>query len=500
MIKTCTVFLCLLWTTLLYSQTPQTNFTVAQMHSDVAILKDALTSLHPGIYRYLSQSQVDQYFDDIGLQTNKPLAAKYFYIKLAQLTAKLNCGHTYVNPYNQKKAINAQLQAGKVLPLLIKVIDKKIIVTHNLSAQLQIKPGDEVVSINGKPTKIIIDSLLTVSRSDGKHGLKKKLDNIGITPYLVSKEKYALFDIYFPLFFGEQASAEQYEILIKSHQNKKVTRYDLDLISKQMRQQRYQERFAVESIQPTGSFKLISSQCGYLKIRDFSTKGWGKNYERYLDSIFIQLKTIKPSQLIVDIRDNEGGDDEVRNKVISYLIAHPAQHTIRRYYSFLKVPDRLMPYLQTWDPSFKTPKLASAYEKTKANLYYQRNENSTESILPNQNHFTGKVYLLTNATNSSSSFFMADILQENKAAKLVGEATGGTKQGINGGQLFFLYLPSSGMEVDIPLIYQAPIKERKDEGVKPNITVKTTASDLAAGIDAPINYLIHRLRLSRKQG
>lgn len=466
------------------------------MHSDLTILKSALTSLHPGTYRYLKKAQLDQYFEEIEIQTNKPLSVSEYYIKLSQLTVKLKCGHTYLNPYNQKKALTSQLQLDRVVPLLFKVINNKIIVTYNLSEQMNIKAGDEVVSINSRPTKEIIDSLLTVSRSDGEHGLNKQLDNIGISPYLASKDKYALFDIYFPLFFADSSSSNFYEIGVKPFKKNEVIKYNLHIISKQMRQQRYQERFETESMQSTGSFKLLSSQCGYLKIRDFTTKGWGKDYEHYLDSLFIDLKNIKASQLIIDIRDNEGGDDDVRNKVISYLITHPANYTMRRYFRFLKVSDSLIPYLQTWDPSFKRPKIASDYYKTKTGLYYKRNSGSTESIIPNQNHFDGQVYLLINATNSSSSFFMADILQGNKDVKLVGETTGGTKQGINGGQFFFLYLPSSGIEVDIPLIYQAPIRKRKDEGIKPNILVKTTAGNIAKGEDAQLNYILRRLSLS----
>lgn len=467
------------------------------MHSDLTILKSALTSLHPGTYRYLTKTQLDRYFEEIKIKTNKPLSVNEYYVKLSQLTAKLHCGHTYLNPYNQKKTLTTQLQSDQVIPLLFKVINKKIIVTHNLSEQMNIKAGDEIVNINGRPTAEVIDSLLTVSRSDGKHGLNKTLDNIGISPYLANKDRYALFDIYFPLFFADSSSTNYYEIGLKPFQKAEVIDYQLHLISKQLRQQRYQERFEVESGQPTGVFRLVSPRSGYLKIRDFTTNGWGKNYEHYLDSIFINLKNVKASQLIVDIRDNEGGDDDVRNKVISYLITHPAHYTMRRYFRFLKVSDSLMPYLQTWDPSFKKPKIASDYYKTKTGLYYKRNANSTESIKPNQNHFDGQAYLLVNATNSSSSFFMADILQQNKDVKLVGEATGGTKQGINGGQFFFLYLPSSGIEVDIPLVYQAPIRKRKDEGVKPNILIKTTANDIAKGEDAQLNYILLRSSVSR---
>jgi C-terminal processing protease CtpA/Prc len=495
--KRCTLIVCLLWTSLLYSQEKQTHLTAAQMHSDLDILKSALTSLHPGTYRYLTKSQLDRYFNELKTQTNNPLRPKEFFKKLSQLTAKLKCGHTYPNPYNQKSLI-AQIQSGLVIPLLFKVIDNKIIITHNLSALPQLKAGDEVVSINGQPTSDIIDSLLTVSRSDGKHGLNKKLDNIGISPYLANKDKYALFDIYFPLFFLENPSSDYYKIAIKPFKNSEVIKYEIRLINKQLRQQRYRDRFETESMHPTATFKLISPQCGYLKISEFTTNGWGKNHDYYLDSIFNILRSIKASHLIVDIRDNEGGDDDVRNKVISYLITHPAYHRIRRYYRFLDVPDSLMPYLETWDQSFKRPKPASDYVRTKASLYYKKSTDSIESIIPNQNHFAGRVYLLTNATNSSSSFFMADILQENRSAKLVGEATGGTKQGINGGQFFFLYLPSSGIEVDIPLIYQAPIESRKDEGIKPDIPVKTTVSHIANGVDAQLNYILRHLLLSKK--
>ncbi|RZM19220.1 MAG: hypothetical protein EOO88_38630 [Pedobacter sp.] len=80
---------------------------------------------------------------------------------------------------------------------------------------------------------------------------------------------------------------------------------------------------------------------------------------------------------------------------------------------------------------------------------------------------------------------------------MVGDATAETKQGINGGQFFFMYLPSSGIEVDIPLVYQAPISKRKDEGIKPDITVKSKVSDIANGVDGQLNYLIRRLSSSR---
>jgi C-terminal processing protease CtpA/Prc len=493
MIKRCILILCLLGKTLLYGQDKPPLLTAAQMHEDLAILKAAFTKLHPGVYRYITRPQLNHYFEDAAKGTDRPLSTTSFYIKLSQLAVKLCCGHTYVNPYNQKKQVAGQLLSEQVLPLLFQVMDKKFIITHNLSEKLQVKAGDEIASINGVSSATIIDSLLTVSRADGKHGFNKQVDNINLSPYLSGPKKYALFDIYFPLFFGGIQHRGYYDIVIKPFKGKPV-QYKVALIEKQQRLQRYQERFASEYKQPTGAFSWLTPQCGYLKIKDFSTKGWGGNYTQFLDSAFDDLNNRGASHLVVDIRGNEGGDDDVRNTIISYLIRQPAYYEIRRYFGFLLVPDTLMPYLETWDPSFKKPKIAAYYEQTKENLYYKKNSNSIDTVIPNKKHFSGKIYLLTSATNSSSSFFMADILQQNKAAKLVGEATGGTKQGINGGQFFFLYLPASGFEVDIPLIYQAPIHKRKDEGIQPDVKVKTQPHDVANRVDAQLQYIIRDLK------
>jgi len=491
--KQFTLILSLLITTLLYAQEKQPLLSVPQMHSDIAVLKCAFTQLHPGIYRYTTKARFNQYFDDITRQTAKPLRLAGFYTRLSQLTAKLKCGHTYLNPYNQRESVNVQLLSVPVLPLLFKVIDKRLIVTHNLSGRAEIKPGDELVSINGMARSAIIDSLLTVSRADGDHGLDKRLDNISITPEFANGQKYALFDIYFPLFFPHKDKEASYQMLVKSYKTKTLITYPIDLISKTERDKRYQHQFGSGARQATATFKWISARCGYLQIRDFTTEGWGGDYQIILDSVFTELHALNAQHLIVDIRDNEGGDDAVRNKVISYLIKQPAFHAIRRYYRFLKVPDELLPYIKTWDPSFKAPKPADEYAHTTDNLYFEKNRNPVDIVIPNQKHFSGKVYLMTNATNSSSSFLMADILQQTKSVKLVGEPTGGTKQGINGGQFFFLYLPSSGIEVDIPLVYQSPLKMRKDEGIQPDVTVTTQPEDMATGLDRQLEYLIRRI-------
>jgi len=492
MMKKLILLVCFLWCLTAHAQSDQV-LTVKQMHKDLAILKAAFTQLHPGVYRYTTPVQLDQYFEEMMLETSRALPLSQFYISLSQLSVKLHCGHTYVNPYNQKKAIIKQVFADQVMPILFQTINDQFIITHNLSENSSLNKGDEIVSINGIGTKEIIDSLLTVSRADGMHGQGKQMDNISISPYFVNAKQYALFDIYFPLFFPKDGHDNAYQMIIKPFQGKKKL-LTIPAVSKLIRQTIFQQRYLAEYAQPTATFNWFTQKCGYLKIDQFSQKGWKSAYKQYLDSTFNALRIHKASTLIVDIRNNEGGDDEVRNEVLSYLLEKPISYPIKRYYRFLSVTDTLLPYLDTWDESFKKPKIATDYGKNEDGLFYKKNTHPADTIQPKANHFNGRIFLLTTAINSSSSFFMADILQQAKAAVLIGETTGGTKQGINGGQFFFLKLPNTGIEIDIPIVYQAPIMSRIDEGIVPDIKIKTRQKDIATGNDPVMNYIRKRLK------
>lgn len=102
--------------------------------------------------------------------------------------------------------------------------------------------------------------------------------------------------------------------------------------------------------------------------------------------------------------------------------------------------------------------------------------------------------MLIDATNSSATFQFAQIVQQNKLGMLVGQPTGGSKRGINGGSFFFLRLPSSGIEMDLPLVGTFPATPQPDEGLTPDVLVTPTLDDIVKGTDpemARIDSLLH---------
>jgi C-terminal processing protease CtpA/Prc len=101
--------------------------------------------------------------------------------------------------------------------------------------------------------------------------------------------------------------------------------------------------------------------------------------------------------------------------------------------------------------------------------------------------------MIIGAVNSSATFEFARALRAHQLGTLVGQTTGGNQRGINGGAFFFLRLPNSGIELDLPLIGQFPAGDPPDAGLEPDIAVQTTIDAIAAGRDAELGAVMEAI-------
>ena len=68
-------------------------------------------------------------------------------------------------------------------------------------------------------------------------------------------------------------------------------------------------------------------------------------------------------------------------------------------------------------------------------------------------------------------------------ARFIGEPTGGNQRGINGGAFYFLRLPNSHIEVDLPLIGFFPPVPRPNGGITPDVVIREQWTDVGNHID-----------------
>ena len=100
------------------------------------------------------------------------------------------------------------------------------------------------------------------------------------------------------------------------------------------------------------------------------------------------------------------------------------------------------------------------------------------------------VAVLVGPVNSSATFQFAHLAQRSGAIRLFGDTTGGNLRGTIGDGFFFVRLPASGIEWDLPLIGYFPKGARKDGGVDPDVRIAPTIADIAAGRDRTLHAAV----------
>lgn len=77
--------------------------TSADMQYDIEVLRAAFLNLHPGLYKFNRPEEIEEYFTRLRAETSNPLTEKSFFLLLSKFAEKIKCGHTFLNPLNQKE-------------------------------------------------------------------------------------------------------------------------------------------------------------------------------------------------------------------------------------------------------------------------------------------------------------------------------------------------------------------------------------------------------------
>lgn len=450
----------------------------AELQEDVRILRRAYETLHPGLYRYNTPAQMDASFRQLSADLSRPLTRAEVYLAFARFTSKVKCGHTYPNFFNQKKEIAEELFGGQTrVPFEFVWINQTMVITRNLSGNAALPTGTVITKINGQRSGRVLNTLLDYSRADGSNRNKRE-DDLAIN----GLSRFPAFDVFYPLVFPLKDAA--YTLEVREPVSGHRARVTVPAWTLQQRLSNLRTGATAQGDQPVWSSSMAAPDTALLRMPTWALYNSRWKWAEYLDAFMDDLATRKVAKLIIDLRGNEGGLD-CGNGILSHLISEDLNLTrYRRKVRYRKTPADLNPYLDTWDPSFKDWG-ADAMEE--GDGFYQLRggdgPDSPDVVKPRGQRYTGKVIVLMDASNSSATFQFEEALQHNKLGILVGQPAGGNLRGINGGAFFFLRLPKSGIEVDLPLIGRFPDTPQPDATLAPDVLVPISPRDIALGTD-----------------
>ncbi len=459
------------------------RLSVAQLQEEFNLIKTAYSTIHPGLFRYNSEGAMALNFKMLEdfLQQDRTLPE--LYLAYSRFLAKIKCGHTYCNFYNQPDEVRIPLfqQADRV-PFCFQLINHQMIVTHDLSKTGRLE-GTEILSINDVAVQTILDSLIALVKADGGNNAKRLYDL-----QVSGLEKYEWFDIYFPLVFNIKPDA-LLQVQAKDLKTGAIFNTTVSTTTTIARKAILNERYPETQATLPWQFFLIDEQTACLKFKTFTTWNLAMDWKQFLENAARELKQKQIKNLVIDIRGNEGGADEALSYIAQYFIsAKIIKKGIHQWLRFQDIPDTLRPFLSTWDNSFFD--LKNKVVPTERGYYRLKTDQPKDVVLSSgKNAFKGQLYLITDSGNSSLTFLMAQLLKDNDAAILVGQNTGGNRKGINGGMIFFLTLPHSRIEMDIPVFAGFPLEDQPDEGVSPHILVTPNLDDILQGTDTEVEII-----------
>lgn len=452
---------------------------LGDVSSDIALLRDAYETLHPGLYRYNTPREMNARFDALARAWSRPQTRAEAYLSLSRFLATVKCGHTYANFYNQSEAVQAELfDAQRLLPFQFAWIGGRMVVLANQSSDERLSRGAEVLSVNGRSTQSILRSLMPYARADGHNDAKRRalLEVRGF-------DRYETFDVFYGLLHRPGASVR---VRARPAGSPHVETFDIATIDLAARRSLLVAE--PEENAPVWTLTYPRAQTALLTMPNWALYDSTWDWRAFLDRSFAELAARNVTKLIVDIRGNEGGND-CGDLVAARLIDAPiAREGYARRTRYRQTPERLNQYLDTWDRSFRN--WGDNAVARDDGFYDLRGETDVDQIEPLGPRFRGAVDVLIDSQNSSATFQFASCIKNNRLGRLIGAPTGGNQRGINGGAFFFLRLPASGLEADVPLIARFPLTPKPDAGITPDIAIALTREDIAAGRDAALEFAL----------
>ena len=235
-----------------------------------------------------------------------------------------------------------------------------------------------------------------------------------------------------------------------------------------------------------------------LTVRTFSSGAYRSvkiGYPAFLKNAFQELEEKNTRHLIVDLRDNGGGDDAYGKLLFQHLIDRPFQ-----YYAHLRMNRSEFSFLEHTDVSPEQSKhLADRLKKNDEGTYDLLLHPNLGEQKPIPPVFKGKVYVLINGNSFSGTGECTSLMHYHKVAIFFGEECGAGYYGNTSGFMTHLTLPNTKIRVRIPMLrYTMAVSGYpKDRGIIPEYPVTPDIEDLVDKKDTVMQFTLDLIRKSR---
>ena len=452
-----------------------------QLLKDFQLLRDALEEGHAGLYIYSPKEIMDEIFENVKAEIQQPMTEIEFFRLLAPLIARIKDGHTSLSP--SESYINYAETAPNRFPFKLKFIDNKAYILRNYSDNSNIHHGAEIISINGRSMNEILQLMFLNTSADGSI-LTSKYRDLESTNY---------FGLMYNLLFGESL---KYKIKYRNSGSEKENEAEIAGANLEKLQATFAKRYPKEASQedlPIELKILDNKNTAILKITSFNEELYLINemeYPDFLEKAFKKLQSNKIKNLIIDLRNNPGGNDEYGKMLFAYLTNKKFT-----YYNSLEINRNDFKFLlQTDVANERIP--SYMIEENERGTYQLKNHVNLGEQEPSSPGFDGKLFVLINGATLSTAGEFASVLHYHQKAVFIGEECGSAYYGNTAGFMPELTLASTQLRLRIPMVrYHLAVEGYPlfDRGLLPKYEIKYTIENILKSRDLEMEEVMKLL-------
>ena len=468
---------------------PERKYAPEALRQDYMVFRHLLEAWHPSLYWYTSKDSMSAYFDEGYATLRDSMTEPEFRKVLSFVITKVDCGHTSIRA---SKAWSHYLDTARLpqFPLILKFWSDTMVVAGNLNRRDSIlRRGTQILSINGRTTQQLTDTLFDYIVTDGRN--------------TTGKYQYLSTGLHFSSWYKDIFGlADSFDIgYVDSGGLARITRIPLynpraDTLRRSLgralrpgttppdkgiptpARPPHKVRRNREMLFTRSRLLDTANHTAFVTLNTFEH---GYHLRGFFHNTFKELKEQQIKNLVIDVRSNGGGDASLSTLLTRYLIDKKFKladslYTIRRYSKY----DRYV------NNGFVYDMLTLFASRKKSDGKYHFGYFERHYYKPFRNlHFDGHIYILTGGNSFSATCLFAGALKGQSNVTLVGEETGGGYYGNTAWMIPDATLPNTRVRFRLPRFRLVVDRQREKDGrgIIPDVPALPTIEAIGRGQD-----------------
>ena len=458
---------------------------------DFLVLKELLIDVHPGFNSFYKKEEFKMQFDSTYkyLENVRSLTDAYFIFQ--KLLAIFNDGHTSLVP----------LSAEKILPVGFAEFSNKIFVFKVGNELYKDILGDELVSINGVEIDTIFSRLNKFISADNQIKSKETLVYFLNNKSFLEKAMILHSDSIRLCFTRNKKkiipfinqSENKWVSYVKFKKNP-ITYRKKDIFSYSIKDNICYLQWNNFYDSQSEKFLADMSKTRIRKFKDRFKENKDKSqlpsFKSFLDSLFSEINSRNINTLIVDLRNNGGGNSLLGDQLLSYIT--PNNNALHiEYKSYVKKSNFLF---QIYPSRFRQLKTKANCNILDEELYTENSfsQKKIDSYFPKQKSpiYAQKVIFLSGKESFSSSVMLLTTIKDNKMYQIVGDKP--SMKPTSFGDILFFKLPQTKLTgfISTSFFERPDISLNEEESLVPDVELGTTFNNFINGVDPCWDWII----------